>query len=740
MSNRQVRGRSKQILGVVLLAAVSGLLSGTQSSRAHMMEIKPESSGASIFDTVDVYIGHKAAPAGAVFSAPIYVKEDVTSDSIMSCEFTLVYNPSMLSFRTAVKDTSFFPAGGQFLSGHDDASVFVAMGSPTHLEGKGILAKIEFRVATQAEEGQTATLYFERFLFNEPRKGPIARVHDGLFTVGSFPDIELGATGHDFGNLSVGDFETWELTVSNVGYAALSLLGASATSTDFSVSAPSFPVTVAPGADATLTVRFSPVQLGPRSGTLTITSNDYYEPEVSLSLTGVGIAPDIALSNREHSFGQITVGYTSEWEMKAMNLGNAPLTIDSVLVYPTIFRLASPVFPQTVAVGETLRTKIKFTPAEIGQAAGVLTFFSNDPDEETIDVFLSGIGLPAVADILIGSTVHDFGGVYLGNAGLWPLLVSNVGTGPLVVSAVTSNREELTVASPAFPQTVNPAGSIEAVISFLPESEEQISGTITVVNSDPDEPAVIVALSGYGLAPVTAGVAGGSGLQGSVANQVPVKMANSRDVASMEFVLNYLPDVLTATAAIPTERSEGLETFQVNTHYGPGQVKVTLFGQAQTISAGSGDIAKIAFQVASDAVPGEYPLTSSDVSATDVFGSELSFVLQDSVFSIRPVGVNEIEQGSGPAVYALSQNYPNPFNPATVVSYQIPVTRSQTAVHTTLKIYNFLGQEVATLVDELKDPGYYTVTWDAGDMASGVYLCRLTAGTYTETKRMVLMK
>ena len=91
-----------------------------------------------------------------------------------------------------------------------------------------------------------------------------------------------------------------------------------------------------------------------------------------------------------------------------------------------------------------------------------------------------------------------------------------------------------------------------------------------------------------------------------------------------------------------------------------------------------------------------------------------------------------------PTEYQLSQNYPNPFNPTTAISYQLTATGSP--LRTTLKVYNILGQEVATLVDELKEAGYYTVTWDASDMGSGVYFYRLTAGDFTTTRRMMLMK
>ncbi|UCE19410.1 MAG: VCBS repeat-containing protein [Gemmatimonadota bacterium] len=91
-----------------------------------------------------------------------------------------------------------------------------------------------------------------------------------------------------------------------------------------------------------------------------------------------------------------------------------------------------------------------------------------------------------------------------------------------------------------------------------------------------------------------------------------------------------------------------------------------------------------------------------------------------------------------PSEYSLSQNYPNPFNPTTDIRYQVADGRSP--VHTTLKIYNLIGQEVDTLVDEVKEAGSYRVTWDASDMASGIYYYRLTVKHFTDTKKMLLLK
>ena len=85
--------------------------------------------------------------------------------------------------------------------------------------------------------------------------------------------------------------------------------------------------------------------------------------------------------------------------------------------------------------------------------------------------------------------------------------------------------------------------------------------------------------------------------------------------------------------------------------------------------------------------------------------------------------------------YNLFQNYPNPFNPATIISYSIPETDL-----VTLKVYDVLGNEVATLVSENKPVGSYEIEFDGSELTSGVYFYRLQAGSFIETKKMILMK
>ncbi|UCE19796.1 MAG: M6 family metalloprotease domain-containing protein [Gemmatimonadota bacterium] len=100
-------------------------------------------------------------------------------------------------------------------------------------------------------------------------------------------------------------------------------------------------------------------------------------------------------------------------------------------------------------------------------------------------------------------------------------------------------------------------------------------------------------------------------------------------------------------------------------------------------------------------------------------------------------------ESGGQPVFSLIENYPNPFNSTTSIQYSVLSDRFPP--HVTLKLFNILGQEVRTLVDRVQDPGHYSVTWDGRDhcgkdVVSGTYFCRLTAGDFTATKTMTLLK
>jgi len=117
--------------------------------------------------------------------------------------------------------------------------------------------------------------------------------------------------------------------------------------------------------------------------------------------------------------------------------------------------------------------------------------------------------------------------------------------------------------------------------------------------------------------------------------------------------------------------------------------------------------------------------------------SSLSAGLTDIYLLKTTPDVSNLEPNKNliPSDFSLAQNYPNPFNPSTKISWQAPVGSWQT-----LKIYDVLGNEVATLVDEYKPAGSYEVEFDASPLTSGVYFYQLNAGEFIQTKKMILLK
>lgn len=108
-------------------------------------------------------------------------------------------------------------------------------------------------------------------------------------------------------------------------------------------------------------------------------------------------------------------------------------------------------------------------------------------------------------------------------------------------------------------------------------------------------------------------------------------------------------------------------------------------------------------------------------------------------YSQPPIGIKPISNEI-PKTFALFQNYPNPFNPTTKIKFEVPTVGAYRDTPLRLLIYDILGKEVATLVNEQLKPGSYEVEWDGSNYPCGVYFYKLMAGDYRETRRMVLIK
>jgi hypothetical protein len=135
--------------------------------------------------------------------------------------------------------------------------------------------------------------------------------------------------------------------------------------------------------------------------------------------------------------------------------------------------------------------------------------------------------------------------------------------------------------------------------------------------------------------------------------------------------------------------------------------------------------------------PRNYAVIDSNVTGGTWMYRIMEMDLNGSTYYSETASTTLLAVESDPVVraYALEQNFPNPFNPTTTIQYALPATAS-----VNLTVFNVLGQEAATLVNETKPAGTYTVRFDGSGLSSGLYFYRLQAGTFVEMKKLILLR
>ncbi len=319
------------------------------------------------------------------------------------------------------------------------------------------------------------------------------------------PDINVSPTSISYGNVLIGSGSNGTIVISNLGddnlvLGSLSFIGTNAGEFSIAVSPSS---TITPGNSTNTTVRFSPSSSGTKSATLVIPSNDPDESTVSVSLTGAGLASDIDVSPTSINYGGVQVGSSSNSTILIRNLGNANLLLGSLSFTGTNageFSIAvSP--SSTITPGSSTNTTVRFSPSSSGTKSATLVIPSNDPDESTVSVSLTGAGL--ASDIDVSPTSINYGGVQVGSSSNSTILIRNLGNANLLLGSLSftgTNAGEFSIAvSPS--STITPGSSTNTTVRFSPSSVGTKSATLVMPSNDPDESTVSVSLTGVGLTP-----------------------------------------------------------------------------------------------------------------------------------------------------------------------------------------------------------------------------------------------
>jgi len=238
---------------------------------------------------------------------------------------------------------------------------------------------------------------------------------------------------------------------------------------------------------------------------------------------------------------------------------------------------------------------------------------------------------------------------------------------------------------------------------------------------------------------------------------VPISVVHDEDLVAMDIPLEWSDGVTLTNVSFADTRVDYFDAKIANINEETNRVLIGLismvYERKETLKPGNGVIAELTFRV-DDATIEQFDITPFEATNP---GHSLALVYNDwssgkpLVDHVNPQlegntvlltkNPSDSEPGSMvPKSYSLGQNFPNPFNPSTTLLYSL-----KQAGHVQLSIYNILGQNVRTLVDEYQDANTYTKVWDGCDdsgqpVASGIYMYRIKSGDFTDIKKMVLMK
>ncbi|MFQ6092291.1 MAG: choice-of-anchor D domain-containing protein, partial [bacterium] len=610
---------------------------------------------------------------------------------------------------------------------------------------------------------------------------------EGLISVslagyGKRPDIDVSATSHNFGEVVVCSSVDWVTTVSNRGSGDLVIDQVSSEIPDFVVTSPHFPQTIPQDSSIDVTVTFMPWTEGEISGDVIIRSDDSDEPEVILYLTGEGIFGEAALMavggmfDRASRDNRVSIKLHNGIAVSAVlfTLGYDPDVLTLTNVTPTERSEVMSIFdwshtsPDQVSVrisdvsGETVGPGTESVAdfyfdvsdnAPLGDAELTLTevVISDSPGEEIPITVVDGV-VTVIGDwatLVVGGGSGGAGS----RGNLVPIILDNemevygiqfdLDFDTNVLSVTDVMRTERTDSVEIFNWSSIDEGIRVFVVCFYNDIAPGNGAVVDIIfdvtsNAPPCYfPLILSNVEFYDcpvcLAPPTPFSTSNGGFTRSTPT-LGVQLASFDATWQRGFVvLGWATSTETDLVGFNLYRSSSDAEFEkINT---------------EGLITGSSPYSYIDRSIGQE---GTYHYKLGALCSNG----------QEKIVGTTSVEVTELF----PQQYALFQNYPNPFNPTTTIRYAIPSREQRawseeqraesrevssvselSALRTTLKVYNILGQEVKTLVNEQLEPGEYSVNWDGRDnsgmnLPSGIYLYRLKAGNYVSTKRMILLK
>ncbi len=306
--------------------------------------------------------------------------------------------------------------------------------------------------------------------------------------------LSTGATSLSFGNVLVGASSSQTVALSNTGNSTVMISQITTTGSGFTAGGITLPLSLAAGQSASLSVSFAPTATGSAAGAVSIVSNATNSP-ATISLSGAGVQPQIAVTPGSLSFGNVTTGTSSSQAVSVSNPGSATLTITQSALTGAGFGLSGLTLPLNLAPSQSASFSVSFAPSTSGSVTGSLALTSNAATSLTSDT-LSGTGVQPQIAVLPGSI--SFGNVTTGTSNTQTVQVSNPGSATLTITQAALTGAGFGLSGLTLPLSLAPAQSASFTVSFAPSTAGSVTGSLALTSNAPTSPTAI-SLSGSGV-------------------------------------------------------------------------------------------------------------------------------------------------------------------------------------------------------------------------------------------------
>ncbi len=312
--------------------------------------------------------------------------------------------------------------------------------------------------------------------------------------------VQVTPSAVDFGVTDVGKKISHPASVTNLGAEAVTLTDASVSNDEFSISGLQFPVSIQSGQKANFTVWFKGSKAGKTTATFNFHGNKGPSDPVVVTGTAGSTAAQLSVSTTAHDFGKVTVNTSNPAALTLTNSGASTLKISGVAVTGTGFTAAGIKSNAKISAGESVLLNVSFLPKTTGTFSGRISIASNDPDNPTTNVDLTGVATAeAVGKLIASPAALSLASVKVGSASTAVTSLRNAGTANITLSKITVSAPGFAATGIATPVLMVPGDSLPLTVRFAPTATGTKSGMIVLTTSD----GVVTSVSVVGTASTT---------------------------------------------------------------------------------------------------------------------------------------------------------------------------------------------------------------------------------------------